>query len=109
MKKLFSVDPLTGTKTTFEADPLKPGAFTLHTEVDIESIVEENKRRQNDGTGGWSKSKEWRHAASIPFIMLVKWAEEAGVDMNSPAMSEIIKKKMNDPDFRLFRTATFRV
>lgn len=75
---------------------------------DVEAIIEENKRRQNDGTKGYGKTREWRLEASIPPIMLLKWAHEKGVTpqlMNSrEGLNEIITKMVKDPDYRFLRT-----
>jgi len=80
----------------------------LEWEADVEAIVEANKSRQTDGTRGYGKSREWRHTASIPPIMLLKWAAERGVHpslMNSRAgFEEIVLKMTRDPDYRFLRT-----
>lgn len=77
-------------------------------EEDVEAILEENKRRQNDGTKGFSKSREWQHTASIPPIFMIKWAIQKGVPpqvMNSrEGLDEIALKMTKDPDYRFLRT-----
>lgn len=103
MKRLLTSDPLTGSKTYFHKDPVT-GLITLEEQQDVTDIIEGNKIAQNDGTNGWTPSRDMKHVATIPLCVLHQWSVEAGVHMNSPAMGEIIKKKLNDPDFRGFRT-----
>lgn len=71
---------------------------------DVEPLLNLNEIRQNDGSGGWSESRELRCAASID---LVTWLdlERRGI-ANDPAR---LKRWLNDSDNRKFRTALFRV
>jgi hypothetical protein len=71
-------------------------------------VVEANKHRQTNGTNGYGKSREWRHTASVPPILLLKWAQEQGVHphlVNSrEGFEEIVLKMISDPDYRFLRT-----
>lgn len=79
---------------------------------DVEPVLEQNKRLQNDGTKGYGKTREWQHTASIPPIMFMKFAmQRCG---NSPealklinsreGFEEIVMKMIKDPDYRYLRT-----
>ena len=103
MKRLLSFDPLTGIQTIFHYRPDTDG-FTIETRQDVEAIIQANKAAQNDGTNGWSPTREFKHVASIPWKDLLLWSIESGVEMNDPAFGDIIKRRLNDPDFRYFRT-----
>jgi hypothetical protein len=103
MKRLLTDDPLTGSKTYFHYDPMTK-KITLEDVQDVTEIVERNRVMQNSGLSGYTKSKDMKHVATIPLCFLTKWANEAGVSLNDKAMGEIIKKKLNDPDFKAFRT-----
>jgi hypothetical protein len=107
MKRLLTRDELAGSATYFHVIDGKVGIENLQ---DITDVIEGNKRAQNAGNNGWTPSRDMKHVATIPNIVLMQWANEAGVKFNdSKAMQEIIKKKMNDPDFRLFRTGLGKV
>ena len=105
MKRILTSDPLTGSVTYFHKDPVT-GLIGIENTQDVTDIVERNKRIQNDGTDGWSPSKDLKHVASVPLGILHQWAIEAGVPLNSKAMGEIIKKRLNDPDYAAFRTGS---
>jgi hypothetical protein len=93
----------------FDADG---NLVALQWQSDVEPVIEANKRAQTNGTRGWSASREWRHVASIPPALLLKFAtERCG---NSPGalrfinsregFEEIILKMTRDPDYRWLRT-----
>lgn len=106
MKRLLTSDPLTGIETWFHKDG---AGFQLERTQDVSAILEQNKAMQNDGSGGWSKSREFRHAAVVPDVILEMWAKEAGLQMNDKAFGEVVKRKLNDPDNRFMRTGVFRL
>jgi hypothetical protein len=49
------------------------------------------------------------HAATVPMVILQKWAKEAGLLMNDKAFGEVVKRKLNDPDNRFMRTGIFHL
>jgi hypothetical protein len=104
MKRLLSTDPLTGITQHFHMDR-DSGAITIETTQDVTSIVERNKALQKEG---FDKGSEMWPVATVPMTILVQWANEAGIDMNSKAFGEVVKKKLNDPDFKAFRTGVFK-
>lgn len=79
----------------------------LQHETDHSALVEHNKQLKNNGTSGWSPTKEWRHVASISPAMLIQWAVEKGVTydfINSKeGFDEIVMKYLADSDYRNFR------
>lgn len=107
MKLPFSHDPLTGVTTWFHDDPGIDG-FHLETTQDVEPIIKTNRAIQNE-TDGWSKGRNMRHAATIPMVLLHQWAQELGITIHDPAMAEVIKTKLNDPDYRNLRTGVFNI
>lgn len=77
---------------------------------DVSAILEQNKTRQNDGTGGWNQARDGRSAGFIPTNILQKWADEIGVpfhELFEPEYEPFITRKLNDPDWRYLRTATW--
>jgi hypothetical protein len=80
----------------------------LEWEADVESVLEANKRRQADGKRGYGPSREWRHTAAVPPILLLKWAVEKGVHpsflSSREGFEDIVLKMIADPDYRFLRT-----
>jgi len=108
MKRLISSDPLTGSATYFHHDS-SSNTFRIENIQDVTDIVEQNKIAQTDGNNGWSKSREFKYVGNVPILIMHQWAMEAGVALNSKEFGEVLKKKLNDPDFRAFRTGLGQV
>ena len=83
--------------------------FTVHTVQDTEPILDENKRAFNDYgdllTPG--KSGEGVRVASIPLTVWTQWMRETNGDIQKDP--ELMKKYLNDPDNKYFRTTPTRV
>lgn len=105
MKRLLTSDPFTGVSTYFHKDPVT-GKITLEDVQDVTSVVEQNKALQKET---FDKRSEMWPVATVPLCVLYQWAVEAGVDMNSKEFGEVVKKKLNDPDNRAFRTGVFKL
>lgn len=105
MKRLLSVDPLTGTQTIFHHDPLT-GEIGYETKTDITDVIERNKKAQNESI---DKRKELWPVATVPLCVLHQWSIESGVPMNDKAFGDVVKRKLNDSDNRLFRTQVFKL
>jgi hypothetical protein len=84
------------------------GRFGVEIVQDVEPILENNKALQglNDG---YTPSKEFRRAASIPNVIIEKWRIEEGIDFFNPDHWPAIKRKLNDPDYLWLRTAPGRL
>ncbi len=96
-----------GMITKFEL--ISETAFNVLRSQDISSILDKNKDDQNDSSfnNGFTSSGDMKHVARIPLIVLEMWAKEAGLrkkDIYSKKMSDIIVKKLNDPDNKFLRT-----
>jgi len=86
--------------------------FILQREGDVEAVIKYTRARQNDGTNGYGETREWRHIAEIPNLILFKWMNDDGVDvfkLKGNELSRFIKRKLNDPDWQNFRTVSGRV
>ena len=74
---------------------------------DVESIIENNKRLQNEPQ---DRKSSFRHIASIPNIILEKWMREEWARGNrtlkwcGPEMDALVAKKLQDPDWAFLRT-----
>lgn len=82
--------------------------FHLETIADIEPVLERNKALQTEGDG-YSPSREWRRVASIPPIVVEIWKRQWGADPLAPGNDELLRRLLNDPDLRHFRTAPGRI
>ena len=75
---------------------------------DHTSVIESNKRAQNEGNKGYGETREWQHIASIPVAVLMDYCNKHGVPMDyalgGPGQMEVINKIINDFDYRYLRT-----
>lgn len=96
---------------TFHYDEMADHA-TIHSTMDVEPLIERNKKMQTSGDG-YTASRSMRHVASIDEVTYQRWLQEAFGDnwMQRPSKDkmEVLKRRVNDPDFRNFRTITVKV
>lgn len=83
------------------------GEILIKREQDVEAILNLNKALANDGDG-YSKSREWRRAASIPFIVYEQWLAE-GIDALNPDHAEAVRRKLNSSEYLYLRNAPGRL
>jgi hypothetical protein len=76
---------------------------------DVEPILESNKALQNDGTAGYSPSKDLRRIASIPLILVEKWLREEGINVFDRNHWPAVRNKLNSPEYSYLRTSKWRV
>lgn len=81
-------------------------AFTFLQVQDVEPILDRNKElRSIEQTGDWG-----RHVATIPNVVLMQWLNEeyergnVGLRMYSAEFDQLVARKLQDSDFRNFRT-----
>lgn len=96
--KLFDFDPVTGTKKIWHYDADKDEAV-IETIFDTSNLVETNKAMFNavDERANWKG--DMHLVASIPMELFMKWKSEGKLEDQA-----FLKKWLNDPDNRLFRT-----
>jgi hypothetical protein len=74
---------------------------------DVEPILENNKRLQNEPQ---DRKSSFRHIASIPNIFIERWLNEeyargnVDIKMFGPEMDKIVEQKLKDPDWKWLRT-----
>lgn len=101
-KKLFDYDPETGTTKWWHYDADKDEA-KIETVFEVGDIIEANKAQFNS-TDERAKWGEWSRVASIPMALFYRLKQQGILD-DQAAM----KRWLNDPDNRLFRTRPGRV
>lgn len=95
MRLPFSYDPVLGIKRTFHADEDGNG-FVIQTEQATTDIIEANKAAFNEAPDRWG---EWTRVASIPLSIYYD-LKKKGIADDEVAL----KKWLNDPSNRFFRT-----
>ena len=82
-------------------------SFTIVRSQDVEPILELNKHYQN--TPQTKSEFMGHHLASIPNIIIEKWANEDGINIletakhGKKAIGQFIKRKLADPDWRYLK------
>lgn len=106
MKRLIDYDPLTKVSTFFDYVP-ETDTTIVSREQDIASILEANKRLQNDEqyTRDGIKEEFW-HYATIPNIVIEKWKNEEGIDVFNKNHERRVFQKLNSPEYRYLKTTT---
>jgi hypothetical protein len=74
---------------------------------DVEPIIENNKRLYNDGDG-YSPSREWKRAASVPNIIIEQWMKK-GINAYKYEDTPKILAMLDSPEYRFLRTAPGRL
>lgn len=84
------------------------GSLIVHREADVEPLLEANKALYTSGDG-YSPSREWRRAASIPMAIVEKWRNEHGVDVFNPDHRAAVRRLLNSNEYLYLRTAPGRL
>lgn len=85
--------------------------FNLHYRQDHEPVIERNKALAG-GSGRDHWKGDFRLEASIPNILLIKWATEDGIPAEmifSDEYASKICRRLNDPDYRHLKCADVRI
>lgn len=94
-KRLISDDAFSGIKTYYDYDADKDEAV-ISKEQDVSEIIESNKREFNAAPERWG---EWTKVGSIPLSIYYE-LEKKGILQDQAEL----KKWLNNPDNRAFRT-----
>ena len=79
--------------------------LVLHTHGDVQGVIDANKAAQNAWDGRFNPKKTFHHVASIPPEIALKWLHEEGYNIyQREGFEAIIKKKLNDPEWRYLKT-----
>lgn len=104
MKRILDYDPTTRITTWFDFDPVTDTTY-VGREQDVESILEINKKLQNDESYSKKGIKEsWLHYATIPNILIEKWKTEEGIDVFNKNHEKRVFQKLNNPEYRYLKT-----
>lgn len=84
------------------------GSHTFAASQDTTDIIARNRAMANENDG-YTKSREMRRVASIPYVLIQKWLHEEGWDALDPDNTDRLARKLNDPDYAYLRTADGRL
>lgn len=107
MKRLIEYDPLTKTKVWHEYDSLTDVTY-IHTEQDVEDIIERNKYLYKEDKGQGVKD-DWWYVGNIPNTVIHKWLIEDGIDVYNKDHWQAVRRKLNDPEYRYLRCSQGKV
>lgn len=97
MTKVVSHDD--GVTTTVEFDEGE-NRFVVGHHQDVSGVLDHVAERNNDGTNGWSPSRNWRLLGSIPEALYTEWLLEAykqGIPLyHKSERDKFLKRKMVD-------------
>lgn len=82
-------------ETWFEQD----GKLIQQKTVDYSDTLEKVKQARDLETFG----SENKLVGMVPLELWNEWAKEAGIKLNDPAMSDVIARKLNDPNYAYLR------
>lgn len=102
--RLFDADPLSEQEEYFYFDDDRD-EITIETRNDVEPLLDVNKRFFNDGTNGWTPSRDLKRIATIPPEIVLLWKERYGIDLFDKNHSAGVKRLLNDPEWLYLRTA----
>jgi hypothetical protein len=82
--------------------------FAVELVSDVGPIIERNKALYTEGDG-FGATREWKRVASFPPIVREIYRRLWGADPFARGNEELLRRLLNDPDLRHFRTAPGRV
>ena len=85
------------------------GTYSIVTHQDFEPIIEENKKFLNEYGDKLTHGKQvhGHRVASIPFTTWEQWMKDTGGAIEKDP--KLLKKYLNNPDNRFFRTTPSRL
>jgi hypothetical protein len=106
--RLLERDPLSGIERWFSYDPIAKKS-SIKTLQNVDEILDWNKTLANHDGDGYSPSREWRRAASIPTVLIHKWLAEEGIDVFNDDHWPAVVKKLDSIEYQYLRTAPGRI
>lgn len=88
---------------------IEDGNAIIEASQDVESILERNVALQNSDH---KRDKDFHLIGSIPLVMVEWWFRHNGVNIQRLAKDEFstwMKRILNDPDYRKFKTTSERI
>lgn len=77
--------------------------FAIETRADVEANLKRNHMLR-EYTDGYNQSRDMRHIASVPVVVVEEWNRIHGVDVLAKDNRKLLKRLLNDRDNYMFRT-----
>lgn len=107
--RIFNHNAEAGILEVFHYDDVED-AYTIQTIQNCEAIVESNKAEFNMFDERTPFGMESFHkVASIPMSLYSEWQKQGIIDTNGETDLKTLRKRLNDGDFRSFRTRPGRI
>lgn len=82
------------------------GTFSLDYQQDVEPLIDMNKAKQAAGRDYYARDKDMWKVASIPIVVQYEWAKRYGItDVTKPEYQHLLRRLLNDPEWRYLKTA----
>lgn len=81
------------------------GSYGVEYWMDTTAIQNQNRRRANEHQKRFGQTRG--EVGFVPNVMIMKWLSEAGADvlrMKGEELEAFVRRKLNDGDFRDFKT-----
>ena len=101
MRRLLELHP-DGTEEWFHWSEADRQFAIEYRHPDMDSVVT-RAREESADTGGWSKSRELRHIATIPIIVQLQMINRYGPDLFKTGNEKRLRKVLDDPEWRYLR------
>lgn len=72
---------------------------------DVGAVLDDNKRRALANPDGMGDTREWQHVARIPVMVQFEWIKRYGVDPLKRGHEDLLRRLLNDPEWRYLRTS----
>lgn len=84
--------------------PQTDGTFVIETKQDVEPILEWNKASAREVQKN-TRGKYMAHVANIPITVQYEWIKRYGADPLDEENEPLLRRLLNDPEWRYLRTS----
>ena len=103
MEKLYSPGDVLRTETDYDE---MSDTLIVKRSQDVEPLLDLNKAEYDPDNKRFNR--DLHKVASIPLIVVERWLNE-GINVFDPAHMPLVRKKLNDPEYRFLRTKPGRL
>jgi hypothetical protein len=72
---------------------------------DVGEVLDANRRQALANPSGMGAEREWQHVARIPVMVQFEWIKRYGADPLAKGNEDLLKRLLNDPEWRWIRTS----
>lgn len=93
-------------RTRYHYDPTVPHGITIERSQDCQDELKSIRELPTIERNGWTLSRNMRHVARIPCILVEKWMREDGISIFRREDWPAIRKKIADLDYMKLRVGS---